>query len=241
MTRLVSAMKMDVTVQVRSNLYAIGIGVGVILAAALIWLADPNHLFSIIPTLMLLVVGGSTMLYVAAMIIFEKDEGTLNAVIVSPLRTSEYLWSKIITLTALATIESVVMFGGAMVFMYWFDELILPNVLLLLIGIMSIGVIYTLIGIILIVRFDKITDFIIPLSAVAMVLQAPALYFLGAITHPIFLVIPTSAPTMIMQGAYMQLTPWQWFYAVGFTTALVVGLTFWSYYAFKKHVIRKVG
>jgi fluoroquinolone transport system permease protein len=79
MNRLLAAMKMDVTLQVRTQLYSIGIGAGVLVAVALAWLAQPQQMVSLIPTLMLLVVGGSTMLYVAAMILFEKEQGTLKA------------------------------------------------------------------------------------------------------------------------------------------------------------------
>ncbi len=100
MTRFLSAMKIDVIVQVRNNLYAIGIGVAVLVGVMVSQLARPNQLPSIVPALMLLVIGGTTLLYVAGLILFERDEGTLHAVMVSPLRTSEYLWSKIITLTA---------------------------------------------------------------------------------------------------------------------------------------------
>ncbi|HEX9923865.1 MAG TPA: hypothetical protein VGD99_14505 [Anaerolineae bacterium] len=241
MSRFLSAMKIDVTLQVRSRLYTIGVVAGVIVAAAVSQLTGPEQLFSIIPTLMLLVIGGSTLLYVAALILFEKDEGTLNAVIVSPLRTSEYLWSKIITLTALATLESMIMIGGAMLIMRFSGELTLPNIPLLLAGIMAIGVIYTLVGIVLIVRFDKITDFLIPMSGVAVVLQLPFLNFLGWIEHPLLLIIPTSAPAVLMQGAYVQLATWEWLYAIGYTAVLMIGLTIWAYRAFNTHIIMKVG
>jgi fluoroquinolone transport system permease protein len=241
MNRLLSAMKMDVTLQVRSQLYSIGIGAGVLVAVVLAWLARPEQLVSLIPTLMLLLVGGSTMLYVAAMILFEKEQGTLKATIVSPLRHSEYLWAKIITLTVLATVESIVMIGGAMLIMSFSDDMTLPNIPLLLLGICGIGIIYTLIGIVLIVRYDKITEFLIPLSAVAFILQLPFLYFLGWVEHPLFLVIPTSAPTILMQAAYIQLTGWQWVYGLGYTAVLIAGLTIWAYRAFQTHIIAKGG
>jgi fluoroquinolone transport system permease protein len=241
MSRFLSAMKLDVTVQVRTQLYTIGIVAGLIVVVAVSQLAGPEQLAAIIPTLMLLVVGGSTLLYVAALILFEKDEGTLNAIIVSPLRTSEYLWSKIITLTALATLESLIMIGGAMLLMRVSTGLTLPNIPLLLTGIVAIGIIYTLIGIVLIVRFDKITDFLIPMSGVAVVLQLPFLYFLGWVKHPLFLLIPTSAPTLLMQGAYVPLTAWEWLYALGYTAALMVGLSIWARRAFRTHIIMKVG
>jgi fluoroquinolone transport system permease protein len=241
MSRFLAALKLDVTVQVRAQLYTIGIVAGLMVAVALSQLAGPEQLPAIIPTLMLLVVGGSTLLYVAALILFEKDEGTLNAVIVSPLRTSEYLWSKIITLTTLATLESLIMIGGAMLVMRVSTGLTLPNIPLLLTGIVAIGIIYTLIGIVLIVRFDKITDFLIPMSGVAVVLQLPFLYFLGWVKHPLFLLIPTSAPTLLMQAAYVPLAAWEWLYALGYTAALLVGLTVWAQRAFRAHIIMKVG
>jgi len=241
MTRLQTAIRTDVTVQVRNNLYAIGVGVALLVAVLLAWLAGPDQLFSIVPALMLVVIGGTTMIYVGAMILFEKEQGTLNANIVSPMRASEYLWSKIITLTALATLESVVMIGGAMLIMSFSDAMTLPNIPILLIGILAIGVMYTLVGIVLIVRFDKITDFLIPMAGVAVVLQLPFLYFLGWVKHPLLLLIPTSAPTVLMQGAYTQLAAWEWLYAIGYTAALILGLTRWAQRAFHTHIIMKVG
>ena len=241
MKRLLTAMKTDVILQVRTQLYTIGIAVGVLVAVMTSQLSPPDQLFAIIPALMLLVAGGSTLLYVAAMILFEKDEGTLNAVIVSPLRPREYLWSKVITLTALATLESIVMIGGAMLIISFSSALTLPNLPLLLLGIVAIGVLYTLIGIVLIVRFDKITDFLIPVSGLAIVLQLPFIYFLDWVSGPLWLLIPTSAPTMLMRAAYVPLAAWEWAYAIGYTALLLIGLTIWAQRAFQTHIVAKAG
>lgn len=243
MTRLLATMKTDIVVQFRNRLYAIGFGVGGIIAIAMSQLAGPDQLSFIVPVLMLMVVGGTTMLYVAAMIIFERDDGTMNALIVSPLRTSEYLWSKIITLTLLAALESIVMIFGAALLMEFSQPVPVswPNIPLLLVGIFAIGVIYTLVGIILVVRFEKITDFLIPMAGMAVLLQLPFLHFLGLFVHPILLVIPTSAPTMLMQGAYVPLAPWQWIYATLYTMVLIWALAVWAYRAFEVHVVAKAG
>lgn len=241
MNRFLKTMQLDVILQWRNNLYIIGIVAGVIVAIALAWLSRPEDLFLYIPTLLLLVVGGSTLLYVAALIMFEKDEGTLNVVVVSPLTRSEYLWSKIITLTSLALLESVIMVGGAMLIMSFSETVALPNIPLLLLGMIGIGVLYTLIGIVLVVRYDKITDFLIPMSGIAVILQMPFLYFLGWVQLPIFLVIPTSAPTVLMQAAYQPLAAWEWAYAIGYTAVLLIGLTVWAHRAFEKHVVYRVG
>jgi fluoroquinolone transport system permease protein len=234
-------MKTDITVQFRNRLYAIGIFIGLTIAIGLSQLSRPDQLFFIVPVLMLMVVGGTTMLYVAAMIIFERDEGTLNALMVSPLRTSEYLGSKTITLTALAVLESILMIGGGMFIMRWSQHIAWPNMPLLLVGITAISVVYTLIGIILVVRYEKITDFLLPMATVAMVLQLPFLHFLGMVVHPVFLAIPTSAPTMLMQAAYIPLTPGQWIYSTSYTTFSIVVLAVWAYRAFDKHIVAKAG
>ncbi len=241
MMRLGSTIKTDVVVQVRNRLYAIGIGVGVLLAVLLAWLAGADHLPRVVPATLLLFVGGTALFYVAGMIIFERDEGTLHAVIVSPLRTSEYLWSKIITLSLLATLESVTIVGGAMLILSLFGAVPWPNVPLLLVGILAIGVIYTLMGIVMIVRYRKITDFLIPVAVIVGVLQLPFLHFLGLVEHPVFLIIPTSAPTMLMQGAFIPLAAWEWIYGIVYTAAMIGIFTVWAYRAFNKHVIMNLG
>lgn len=245
MNRLLTTIKHDITVQVRNSLYAIGIGAALLTAVVLGLLAAPQHLPGVIPALLLVVTGGSTLLYVAGMILFEKDEGTINAVTVSPLRTAEYLWSKVISLTLLATVESTVIVAGTMVFMrFWSDnpqDLTVPNLPLLLLGMITIGAIYTLIGIILVVRHDKITDYLIPMAAVAVVLQLPMFYFLGWVVQEWLLAIPTSAPAMLMQGAYLELSADQWLYAILYTAALLALSAVWAYRAFQRHILWKVG
>jgi fluoroquinolone transport system permease protein len=213
----------------------------VITAAMLAWLGSADQLPALVPTLMLLVVGGSTFLYIGALIFFEKEQGTLNATIVSPMRPSEYLWSKIATLTGLATLEAVIMIGGGTLIMSFSESLSLPNIPLLLLGIVIMGILYTLAGIILMVRYDKITDFLVPLALIVSFLQLPFLYFWGIFELPFLLVIPTSAPAMLMRGAFVPLAAWEWLYAVGYSAVLLVGLSIWAYRAFHTHIILKVG
>lgn len=241
MKRLLSAMKIDVTIQYRNKLYAIGIFVGIILAVALSWLANPRNMYAAVPTAMLLVVGGTTLFYVGGMILFEKEEGTLSAVSVSPLSSAEYLGSKIITLTILATVESIVMIAGATLIMSLTFEISSPDTVVLLTGIVGISIMYILVGIILIVRYDKITDFLIPMAAVAVILQLPFVYFLDVVVHPFFLVIPSSAPTLLMKGAYVDLALWEWWYASGYTFVTIAVLAIWAYRAFQKHILIETG
>lgn len=240
MMRFLAEAKVDVTVQVRNNLYTIGIVVALLTAVLFAWLGSADQLAALVPSLMLLVIGGTTFLYVGALIFFEKDQGTLQATIVSPVRPAEYLWAKIMTLTALATLEALIMLGGSSLIMSFSGAVPVPNIPLLLAGIVAIGVLYTLAGIILMVRYEKITDFLVPMALIISVLQLPFLYFWGVFEFPVFLVIPTSAPAMLIRGAYTPLATWQWVYGVGYTALLIAGLTTWANRAFHAHIIMKV-
>ena len=241
MNRLLCVIFTDVRVQFRNKLYSIGIAVSLIVAVGLSQLTDPTQLFAVVPALILLMIGATTMIYAGGLIIFEKEQGTLNATIVSPVTTIEYLGSKVITLTTLATLETLVVIGGAMLIMSRSAEVILPNIPIFLLGVISMGVLYTLLGIILVVRYSQITDYLIPMALVISILQIPFLHFWGIVEHSAFLLIPTSAPTMLMQGAFIELTGWQWGYGLGYNLAVIVGFAIWASHAFNNHIINKVG
>lgn len=232
-TRLFKAMAMDVRVQWRNKLYAIGLTVAAMIGAGISYGAGTSPLAKIIPALLLTLIGSSTLLYVAGLILFEKDEGTLNAIMVSPMKHNEYLWSKIITLTALATLESLTIVGISAVAL----PQSMPNWPLLLLGLVILGMFYTLIGIILIVRFEKITDFLIPMSIIAMILQIPFVHFVGMVEHVGFLAVPSSAPTMILLAAYQPIEANQWLYAIAYSAITLIGLSIWAHRAFVQHIV----
>ncbi|WP_404400423.1 ABC transporter permease [Pelagibacterium halotolerans] len=237
MTRLGAVIGNDLRVQLRNGLYVIGAVVSVIIAAAMAWLARPDQMALVAAAALILIGGGSTLLYVGAMIVFEKDEGTLRAIMVSPVTPSEYIGSKIATLTLICLFETAIMVGGAFAAMALSGPVDPPNFLPLIAATIATGGIYTAIGIVLVVRFDTITAFLVPVSLVAIVLQLPFVYFAGIFPHPALLAIPTSAPAMLSLAAWRDLAGWEWGYSVGYTLLLVTGLSGWARAAFVRHVV----
>lgn len=231
----------DVRVQFRNKLYHIGIVISLLIAGALAALVNMQQLAAAFPAIVILVIGGTTMLYVAGMIIFEKDEGTISAAVVTPMRESEYLVAKVASLVMLATLETFISLAGAVAILSFSEPIIWPNPIWLILGIIAVGAVYTLIGIAMVVRYKSITEFLLPMAFVAVLLQIPFLYFFGLVKHWSLLVVPTSAPTMVIMGAYRDLAAWEQFYAIGYTILLTVGLSAWAYFAFKKHITEKMG
>ena len=238
MNRLMRAIKTDVIVQFRNGLYHVGLGVGIITAIIISQLIGIEAMSLAMAGIMILVVGASTVLYVAAMILFEQDEGTIYATLISPRTHGEYLAAKITSLAILASLEAMTMFYGAILIMYFQAvDIILPNFFILTLSLLTICVIFVLMGIILVVRHKKITDFIMPMAGLMLILSLPILYFIGISDHWLWLIFPISPPTMLMLGAFDGLENWQYIYGIGYSLLLLIGLSIWAQKAFAKHIV----
>ncbi len=238
MTRVLAALRTDVALQARNGLYAISVLFASIMAGALIWLSSAESLHRTVPMGILFVVGGSTLMYVVAMVLLERDDGTLEAVSVSPLRPREYLAAKVASLSGLAVFEGIIL---AAVAMAWLDRSSLAGaaVPLVVAGLLGLGVLHTLVGIIIVVRYSRIMEALMPMGLVALLFQIPALYFIGALPSRLALAIPSAAPAMLVRAAFVPLEPWEWAYAL-LGTALSIGIAaVWAHRAFVHHIIRK--
>lgn len=236
MRRLARTLLNDIVIQFRNRLYAIGVGVAIVVALLVSTVMDSGDAAVSMPTMLLLVVGGSTLMYVGGVILFEKAEGTLGATVVTPLRDAEYLVSKVMSLSLLASVEATVLVTCTLLLASGWDA-DLPQFGVFLPGVLSMGVIYTLIGIVLVVRYDSVTEFLVPILFVAIVLQMPAIYFSGLWEHPLLLLIPTAPPTLLIQGAWKSLSPGEWIFAGTYTVVAVASLYCWARRAFHRHII----
>lgn len=234
MSRLLGALRTDITLQARNRLYWISVLFAATLVGALVWLSSPESLHRTVPMAVLFVVGGSTLLYAVALILLEREGGTLSAVSVSPLRPWEYLAAKIASLTLLATLEGVLLVGGAAVWLGAEPSAIgWPS---LLAGLLGLGAFHSLVGIIVVVRYDRIMEALIPMGVAATVLQVPAFHFVGALPSPLALAIPSAPPAIFVQAAFTAVAPWRWAYAIVGSAAVIGGAALWAHRAFVFHV-----
>ena len=241
MNRLASAVRVDLVIQWRNRLVFIGLGVGLLVASMMAWLTPSMLLMRVVPSVMLAVIGGSTLMYIGGMLVFERDERTLAANIVSPLRAGEYLWAKVITLGFLATIESFTIVIGCVLAKSLVEQLPVPNLFPLSLGIIAMSVMYTLAGFILVVRFRSINEFLIPMAVVASVAQLPIFYFLALVESWVLLVIPTGAPAMLIRGAFTDLSGAQWMYGITYSLMAIGTMAVWAHHAYMVHVIQEAG
>ncbi len=238
--RLLQCVRLDMKLQARNQLYRISVLVSIVAAAALAWLSPADYLPRSIPMAVLLFAGGSTLLYVVAMVLLEKSDGVLDALSVSPLRPREYLSSKVITLTGIAVLEAVLLTAIALGWHARTQSVALPT-LWFLIGTICLGALHVLVGIIVVVRYERISGALMPMSLLAMVGQLPAFRTIGALDSDFFLAIPTAAPTMLVRASFEPLTVAEWSYALSYTVVALAGLGFWSMRAYRTFIIERAG
>ncbi len=234
MNRLLATMRLDLTVQWRNKLYIIGIAVALLIGIGLAQALPPGWMATALPAFLMISVSGTVLIYVISLLIFEKDEGTLNAQLVAPLRLGEYLNSKLVTLALLALVETTV----TVLVAYGPDGF---NIGLLLLGVLTLSSMFTLMGLIMVVRYRSITDVLMPLVVLVLLLELPLLHFLGWAPHPLWLLLPSSAPTMLLWGAWNPVSNLELAYGIGYSLLWIGGLAFWAQRAFQRHIIIKAG
>ncbi len=232
MSRLATAIRGDFLLQWRFGLVAAGVVV-LVTFSVLVWPLDLSAMGFAVPTFVLGNLTVTAFFFAAAMVLFEKDDGTLEALVVTPLRTGEYLASKVFTLTMLALVETVLIVAIA----YPGPIALLP----LVTGIIASSVAYVLFGFAVVVRYDSITALLFPAVGLNVLWQIPVLASLGIVEHPILYAHPVRAMLVWIEAAIRPLSAIEWVYAVGYCGLTIAVLYRIAQRAFVRFVIRGQG
>lgn len=196
MKRLWPTIQLDILLQARSGLYSIGICMAVALGLALRFLFTLDQLPNAMTAFYVLALGGTTMMFGASMLLLEKSQGTLSALRVTPIKSKDYIMSKLITLTAFAATESAIA--------YFISGAPSPQEPLLLgLGLLGLGSMYALVGLLLSVPHQSVTQFLFPGAAFASILlQLPVLALWRIGPAWLWWLIPTTAPMQLIYGGF---------------------------------------
>lgn len=232
MRRLLSTILWDTQLQFRQGFYYAGAFVAVIWIVLFTQVPSQSLLVWIPPFIFLNLIM-TTFYFMAGLVLLEKDQLTLESLVVTPLRRGEYLAAKIITLTILALIEGIAIVGfgfGLNIHWGW-----------LLTGLLAAGVLYTLLGFVAVSRYDSINQFLLPSGLVITILTLPMLGYFDLWDTPLFYLIPTQAPLLLLKAAVSPLSGWQMGYAL--VGSLVwIGASYWlSLRVFERFITRRAG
>lgn len=232
MNRYASTVKLDLKMQARHGFYYASILTAVITIVILKQLPVID-MGQFIPVFLINSMLVNTFYFMAGMVLFEKAEGTLQALSVTPLSVFEYLGSKAATLTLLVLVENFAII--LLTYGPGFD--ILP----VLAGTLFMSAVYILAGFIAVAKYDSISEFIMPSVLYVMVLQLPLVDYLGIFRSPVFYVLPMQAPMVLMGSAFGHVETWQVAYGVAYSLACICVAYALACRSFKKYVIQKAG
>jgi len=231
-SRFVATLRNDVRLQLRYGFYVAGAFVATIWIAILTQM-PPDGVRVALPAFLFLNGLTTTFFFVAGLVLFEKREGVLAALVVTPLREGEYLAAKVTTLTLLATLEGLVI-----VLLGWGTELRLGPIVL---GSLIVGVLYTLFGFLVVFRYDSINEFLLPGSLFMTVVQLPVFSSFGVWDAPYFWLWPTKGALLMFQAGFAPLGAVEWAYALLYSGLWIAVLVGFVRRAFRRFVVRGEG
>ncbi|RDI72732.1 ABC transporter permease [Halopelagius longus] len=227
--RLATLIRSDVTLQRRYGFYAVYAFVTVAFALGLRAVPDAE-----VPRFFTLVVLSDPALlgfyFVGALVLFEKGEGVLDALVTTPVSVSEYLLSKVVSLTALALLVTFVIallaVGTA------FDPVVLFAAVALTVPF------YVLVGFVAVARFDTLNAYFMSAIVYMTALSLPVVGLFGLVESPLFYLFPVQASLVLLAAVFEPASATMLAYGVGYL--LVATAVAWvaARRAFVRHVVR---
>ncbi len=232
MNRLTSTIRWDLVNQWRQGFYYAAIFVVILWAIVLFSLPDVA-IDLLLPFIIFFDLSIFGFYFMAGMLFLEKGDGVLEALVVSPLRSWEYLVSKSATLAFLAVIVSV-----AVVLIVHGPDV---NWLLLVPAVALNSWLLVLVGFILAARFDSVTDFLMPSIVYMIPSQLPALWYFGIWDSALLYLVPTMPTMLLLAGSFRPIAGWQIIYSFVYLPAVCILATWWARRSFEHFVVRSEG
>lgn len=191
--RLLSALKADIRFQIKQGFYLVYVLITIIYLIILSFL--PEDVLSL--TLPLVVFSDPSVLglfFIGGIIMLEKAQGVLSVLVVSPLRTSEYVLSKVISLALVSVLAAFAITGLSN-----YENV---NWLLLLLSTALTSGIFTLCGIMINAGCRTVNQYMLKTIPYMLLFVLPCLSLIGFPGSWAFTIVPSVAALRLMLGAY---------------------------------------
>jgi len=179
------------------------------------------------------------IMFIGALVLFEKSENVLQALVITPMKTDDYLLSKITSLTILSIISAAIFVALLNIF-----SSVDVNIPYLAISIILTSVMLILLGFILVSRVNSINEYLLAMIVSFLgLLFPPMLHLSGLYENIIFYLWPTQASFILFTGVFNAagLELWEIAYGIGYQVLLIGLLYFLAKKAFYKNIVLKGG
>jgi len=237
MNRLIFFIRWDIALQFRYGIYY-ATGFVVVFYIAVLFSLGRRIAAFFLPIILFVDLAIIGFYFMGALVLFEKNESTIDGLIVSPLRIREYFAARIITFLILSVVASI-----AVVFIAWG---IPENPLLMVAGIVVSSILYTLFGFIAIARYRSVSTYLMPSILYLSLSQLPIIDYAGLIGdstlwHLAFFIFPTQGPLVLLKGSFAEIPWYDLLLSTGLSAVWIIVFILLAKHAFVKYIIRGEG
>ncbi|HKI89219.1 MAG TPA: ABC transporter permease [Draconibacterium sp.] len=219
----------DLKLQVRNSILTVAIFIAVFYTAFFLLLGlrgKDDILIALIfsdPTFM-------GFIFTGVLVLFEKSANTLQALVVTPIKIWQYLFSKAVSLTIITSIICFAMVFASHGFRF--------NYFWFLVATFLSSVLFIFLGFIGVAKVKTFNQYIIVIPLFIAPLSLPYLYFFGVSNSWLFYILPTQGALILFRNAFEKVAVGDTIYALVYLI-----LSIWIAYRiskqlFLKHIVR---
>jgi len=206
MKTILQIIKWDLTLQIRYNILTIAIVISAFYIMIFKLLPGEN----LDPLLIILLLSDPAMfgvMFIGVLVLYEKDNNTLDALIVTPLKSSQYLWSKAISLTLIAVpiAVTIAIFGHGLKLNYFY----------FLIGIVLSSIMFVFLGFVIVSKSKGFNQYILKFALWTMPISIPVLGIFDIYQSKLYYLVPSQATIILLKaGLNHSQHSWQVVYSI---------------------------
>lgn len=212
MRAFLNLLRLDLMLIHRNKVVAISVAVTVIYTLLFRALSGVEQLEKFLVLIMMNDPALLGVLFVGVMVLFEKDERTLQALSVTPIRWSHYLWSKTLALTVIGLLCCYVMVLAGYGWDFHWGHFTAATVLT--------TVIFSLIGFIVVAGEARFNTYMMKAVVVIVLLTLPFLGYFEIVPNIWFVTLPTYYALLLYNLAFGVAQDWSTF-IVGYVGCLI--------------------
>lgn len=228
--RLLSAILNDIKIQFRSGFYYAYLFVCVLYILLVFQIPVEYRSFGVF----YVIFTDPTVLgfyFIGGIILLERRQKTLASLFVTPLKLNEYILSKVISLTVLALLSSLLISVVLLGFNF--------NIPVFILTVTLASILFTLIGITLGVRAKDINHYLFVSALYLLPIFFPVLGFLGIVNKYIFMIIPTHSILNLLNFSILGVKSGSLVVDFGILLVWIVLAFFWARSWFVKYIINR--
>lgn len=232
MSRLLTLLRWETTIQFRLGIFYAAAAVTAMWALILIWLPEAA-VEPLLVSIHFIDLGVFGFFFMPGIYYLEKGDRVLEGLVVTPLRTWEYLSVKVVVLSlaafAVGAAVTLVVYGTALNWL-WFT-----------IGILAMSYPISLLGFIIAARFNGISEYLVPGALMLAVLQLPLLTYFEIVPAPFLYILPSGPGMIFLTAAFGSIPLWLLIFALLYTGLLCVAGTRLAQRTLQQVIARQVG